>query len=94
MRDPLVTVLQEYVNDCLFEPSNTWPEIEFARRTYSRWAADEIANRLNENHDPIAILEQFIDEMDDYSEVTDDKETQFIFTVAKETAEDIALLFV
>lgn len=94
MVDPAAYILQEYVNDCLFEPSNDWPAIEFKRRTYSRWAADEITKRLNEDHDPISILEQFIDEMDDYSEVTDDKETQFIFTVAKETAEDIALLFV
>lgn len=96
MNDIATVVIREYVEECFFEPSIGWPQFEFDRRVYSRWAADEILRRIQEDPeaDPLDILSQFVAEMDDYSEVGDDRDKQFIFVVAREMAEELALLFV
>lgn len=96
MADIALVVIQEYMEECFFEPSIGWPQFEFDRRIYSRWAANEISRRIQEDPeaDPLDILSQFINEMDEYSEMGDDRSKQFIFVVAREMAEELALLFV
>lgn len=97
MKEEAIAIIQDYMNQCLFEPNLDWPGYEFDYRIYSRWAANEILDRISscrKGLDPIIIIGQFMDEMDDYSEMSDDRNQQFIFIVARETAEDIGLLFV
>lgn len=96
MNEVVTTIIQEYIDKYLFEPASTWPKHEFNLRTYSRWAANELLERVKnrKSESPIDTIGEFIDEMDNYSEVGDDKYTRLIFAIARETAEEIALLFV
>lgn len=96
MNEVAISMIRDYMDQCLFEPSFNWPGWEFDRRIYSRWAANEILERVTKNPmlSPIDAIDQFMDEMDDHSEVSDDRNFQFIFIIARETAEDIGLLFV
>lgn len=97
MNEIAISIINEYINDCYFEPKQNWPEYEFRRRSISRWAADEILNRIREtpeSHNAVDIIEDFIDEMDNFIDLSDDRERSFIFQVAKEAAEDIGILFV
>lgn len=90
-----VSVIQEYIDKYLFEPRSNWPTYEFNVRSYSRWAANEIIERIQNDSDrsPVSIISEFIREVDLYSEKTPTNQSQLIFSVAKETAIDIILLF-
>lgn len=87
-------VIEEYISEYLFPPCFNWPEEEFKRRTYSRWAATEILERIRiDDRDPLDVIEEFSNEMDRYFELSDGYDNYYIFIVAKETADDIAYLF-
>lgn len=95
MNELAVSVIQEYINKYLFEPRSNWPMYEFNVRSYSRWAANEIIGRIQNDSDrsPVNVISEFIREVDLYSEKTPTNQSQLIFSVAKETAIDIILLF-
>lgn len=96
MKEAIVSALQEYIDEYLFEPGKNWPKEEFNRRSYSRWAANEIMERLLREmdiRDPLDIIEEFSDEMDRCLDLSENRDIYFIFIVAKETADDIAFLF-
>lgn len=96
MYEMAAEIIQEYVDQWLFEPNYGWPKIEFIRRSYFRWAANEILNRIKtetKGRTVADIIEEFWCEMDSYSEVNYDRDLAFIFETAKETAEDISSLF-
>lgn len=99
--EEVVLDIQKYIDQYLFEPRITWPKYEFSIRCYSRWAANEILNRIVEESMKLpqfitgreprtssSIIKEFIDEMDYYSELNDGK-NQRIFNIAKCTAIDI-----
>lgn len=95
MNDVSVSVIQAYIDECLFDPKRNWPDCEFLRRSYSRWAANEVLRRVqNSNENPLYIFDEFIAELEDYADQSEDKSVRFIFDTAKETIEDLALLFV
>lgn len=95
MNEVSISVIQTYINDCLFDPARNWPECEFSRRSYARWAANEVLRRIQESDEnPLDIFDDFIAEMDDYADQSEDNSIRFIFDTAKETIEDLALLFV
>lgn len=100
--DEIIMKIQKYIDESLFEPHINWPKYEFLRRSYSRWAANEILCRILkeslkpppyitgfEPEAPSAIIREFIDEMDYYSDISTDVKKQRIFIIAKETAIDI-----
>ena len=61
----------------------------FAYRSYAIWAAEELLSYVNE-HDsvpPLDAVNEFIKMVDNYSSIN--KETGFIFSIAKDIAEDI-----
>lgn len=96
MYEAEISTIQDYIYECLFEPNIRWPKLEFDRRSYARWAADEILRRIRseENGRKVGdIIEEFRLEMDRYSE-TYDRYRAFIFDTARETAEDIGSLLV
>lgn len=89
-----VDAIEEYISEYLFPPCDNWPNDEFRRRSYSRWAACEILERVrNDNRDPLDVIEEFSDEMDQYFELSDESQDYYIFIVARETADEIAYLF-
>lgn len=97
MHEKEVSIVQDYIYECLFEPNIGWPKLEFARRTYARWAANEILKRISDDtlgRNVKDIIEEFRIETDRYSEVNYDRTKAFIFDVARETAEEIGSLFV
>lgn len=107
MYDVAISIIQEYIEECLFEPKCTWPEEEFNTRCYERWAGNELLERItNESmklpefisrqtlKSPYRIIEEFIDETDRQARSTDNKARHFMFSVARDTAIDIILLFV
>lgn len=95
MCDAAVSIIQEYVDKHFFSPSNTWCKYEFEKRSYSRWAAYEIIDRIMDKpfEIPICVIENFIFEMAMYACYGEDKHRSFIFQTAVETAEEIILLF-
>ena len=102
-----VSIIQEYIDDNLFEPNANWPEYEFKNRCYERWAAEELITRITDESlilpdhvsgkrqkSPFRVIEKFIDEMDYHATRTDNQHHRFIFSIARDTAIDIIILFV
>lgn len=87
--------IKEYRDQYLFMPKMNWPKCEFDLRTYSRWAADEILNRLNEKPSVgvINIIQGFMEELDHCMDLSDNWTVVRIFRIAREAAEDILKLF-
>lgn len=103
--DIAVSTIRNYIDTYLFEPKSNWPEDEFAARSYSRWAADYILDRIISESQKLPchiagiksktftdIVQECIDELDYCSEIRDGKFCK-VFSIAKEVAIDIALLF-
>lgn len=101
-----VSIIQEYIDECLFEPDATWPEYEFKTRCYERWAGEELMKRITDESvllpenisgrrqkSPVKIIEGFIDDMDYHATTTDIQDHRFIFSIARDTAVDIIILF-
>ena len=106
MYETAILAIQKYVDECLPTPLLCWPKDEFDRRSYSRWIVDEILERIieeasrppqfitgRESITPIDIIGELILELNYYEDISEDKRTRLIFSVAKETASDIILLF-
>lgn len=103
-----ISVIQEYMDEHLFEPKSNWPKCEFNIRSYSRWAANYILDLIIkesmklppyisglETRDPLAIIQDFINDLDYYSEISSDNGRMLtIISIAKNTAVDIRSLFV
>lgn len=87
--------IAESLEENLFEPNKNWPDTTFEERSYARWAAMELANRLMDRpyESPDLIIEEFMLKMEMFSIAASDPVKSRIFTVAKETAEDILTLF-
>ena len=90
-----IDIVQEYYDECLFEPGKKWPIDEFELRTYGRWVATEIIRALKADPmtPPLMIIEEIVDKMEKFCYVTEDTEQSLMFAIAKDTAEDIARLF-
>ncbi len=107
MYDVAVSIIQEYMEECLFEPGYNWPDEEFKTRCYERWTANELLDRMSTESmrlpefisaqplkTPYHIIEEFIEEMDYHARSTDNRDHHFMFSVVRDTAIDIILLFV
>lgn len=95
MNEEAVLAIRDYIDEYLFEPKLNWPTYEFRRRSYSRWAANEILTRIETdaiNRDPINNVIEFREDMDRYLDLSEDHDVYYIFIVAKETADDIMCL--
>ena len=87
--------IQNYIWENLFEPNVHWPMHEFKRRSYARWAALEILEKIkNGNRLPVIEVYDFFVLADDFSKIDCDIDIAFIFKIAAETAEEIGLLLV
>lgn len=106
MYEVAVSVISEYMDEYLFEPAANWPEEEFFERSCSRWVANEILARINdedmllpqhvtgrEYQSPLGIIHEFINELIYFTEISENAYHQNMFSIATETAIDIILLF-
>lgn len=98
-------VVRRYLNERLPEPTNIRAKTDFLERTYSRWAANEIMERLMEEElklpyhiggleqrIPIDLVGEFIDDLHAGWETTTNEDHKFMFSCAVNTAEDILCL--
>lgn len=106
MYEKAIVTVQQYIEEHLFKPRSNWPTDEFAKRSYSRWIAEEILERFiaeserlpshisdRERLTPIEIIEELVYDLDYYSGRSYYGRFQNIFNIAKETAIDISMLF-
>lgn len=86
-----ISILQEYIAD-MPEPRKCKKHV-FLQETYSRWAAEEILQCIQENESrpPVAVVEEFKDRMNHYSLINPN--SSYIFSVAYDIAMDILDIF-
>ena len=97
MNELAMSIVREYIDTYLFEPQINWPKYEFNVRSYSRWAAYEILGRIANymsTCDPVIVISEFMDEMDEYLEMSELREVRLLYSTARETAEESGALFV
>lgn len=89
LQDDALIAIQSYVEECLFEPAANWPSYWFDRRSYERWAANEIieAIRMDISKEPIDVVKEFIRTIDDFD--CAEPKAKMIFSTAKDVATDI-----
>lgn len=95
MNDSAIEKVIRYLDEQLFEPSHYWPSDIFEERSYSRWAACEVIQRLMDQpfEQPDTIVEAFIFEMSMYAYVGG-LSNRRMFSIARDAAEDILCLFI
>lgn len=80
-----------YKRRVLFIPGKRWFRYDFLYRSYSRWAADEILDRLQNTPDrnPVDVVREFVDEMDSCYERSKCEKTWQLFAIARDAGKDI-----
>lgn len=90
LRTQAIDVIEEFIDENLFEPNRHWPKNEFDRKSCERWAAKEIISRINKsNKAPAAVVYIFMKEMEKYSMMDIDRDNAYMFKIASEIAEEI-----
>ncbi len=89
--DLAVQYLLGYIDEHLFEPKLSWPQHDFQVRSFSRFAALELMNRLLDHPtmDPIYIAEIFIIETELYKDLAEGTQWQLQVYVANKVGKDI-----
>lgn len=93
-----INIIQQHIRDHLQPPRKDWDKYYFLERCYSRWAAFELCDLLSQEEGAtylhvVAVIEGFIEKMNDYEEFSCDRSIENIFTIAREEAEEILRLF-
>lgn len=91
MDSRVISVIEDYMFD-LFEPGRNWPKYEFRKRSYGRWAAEEILKSIqrHRNISPMEVVEEFVLRTNEFSGIEhDERNDSFIFSVAHDVATDI-----
>lgn len=94
MNDVAAQKIMNYIDKYLFEPRCDWDKQIFKERSYSRWAAFYILEQLMSNPfvDSDDIIEEFIIKWTLFSCINEDTETNTVFTIASDTAEELLKL--
>jgi len=84
----VVTRIIDYMENGLFLPAINWPKEEFEERSYARWAADDILQRIMDNplFPPDLIIEMYKLEMAAYAELNEEIR---MFAIAVSTADEL-----
>ena len=88
------SIIEDYILDLKIPHRVTYKNsLWFAQMSYSVWAAEEVLNyvRNNQNRPVIYVIEEFVMKMNRYSYINND--TSYVFSVAKDIAEDILDIF-
>ena len=102
----VIRTIQDYADKYLADPDTKCSKDELKQLSYSRWAVDEIINRIVEEADKLPayitgielvphteILRDFIYEMDYYLSISETKESKLIFLTAKCIGVEVLDLF-
>lgn len=95
--EEIVQMIQDYIDELNARPpERNWPEYWFKQKSYSIWVGSEILKKVKaEPHsNPLDVIEKFVNELDYYSTLSKNYEFRMIFSIAKDTAEDIGDMFV
>lgn len=84
-----IFIIKNHIKYHLFEPSKNWPKHEIKRRSYSRWIANEILEKIQNNRSipSIEIVKESIQKLDYLA--GGDGISRHIFSMARDEAEDI-----
>ena len=84
----VITAIRKHTRNTSIRRRNR-KESHFVQYAYSEWAVREIIESIQKNKSkpPIAVVEDFVRKMDEYSCVNQD--TSRIFSIAKDSAMDI-----
>lgn len=101
-----IVKLEEYADKYFPEPSATWPKNDFDLRAYSRWAVDELLERMMheamklpehisgvEQKSAVEIIREFMDETQAAYFESRSIDRKSIFFIAMDTARTILDLF-
>lgn len=85
-----IQVVQRYIERLERQYIHPWLSSEFAQRSYSISAANDILDELraNDTMPPLMIIEEYRDKMNEYSCIN--SFGSFMFSVAYDIAEDIS----
>ena len=88
-----IETIIDYMEETLIEPRANWPRWIFQRRTYERWAAEELLILIADHPemDPMNIMMAFISKMEMYRDF--EGKASKMFKIAAEVGEDILLQF-
>ena len=88
-RDDILSVIRDYADRYLEEPSCRLTKNWFKQKSYSRWAVNELIRSIKESKTvpPILVVEDFIRKMDAFS--VRNTKASFMFSVAHDVAENI-----
>ena len=91
MHDEVIRKILNYEEEFLFEYGPHWPKQEIQKRSYARWASEEIILSIMDRPfvEPDMIVEEFIIKMEYFLHISENATTNSIFTIAESTAEDI-----
>lgn len=83
--------LEVYRDQFYSDPKSNWPENEFEDRCVAIWVIDEVIVRIRKNPeiDPSIIAEQFLLELIDFMNKTDNYQREKMFRTASYIAEEI-----
>lgn len=89
-----ITMILEYIEEHLPELENTFDKDKFKDRSYSRWVAYEIVQRLSDFpfDPPEVIIENFIIELLGYSHTCTNDQADEMFKTMISAADDILCL--
>lgn len=94
MNELAAMTIMRYIEEYLFEPEWSWPQAEFYRRTYSRWAAYEILE-LVLDHPFIpadVVIDEFMLKMLYLSHTAENVNNSIMFSIAADAADEIRLI--
>lgn len=96
INEETVNKIMNYIYSHCFEPDVKFPKEWFDLMSYSNWAAYEILELVMDHplEDPGMLIDEFIMKMELFSFVGDQSEKGIIFSIARDTAEEIQLLFI
>lgn len=91
MNETAIQKIQQALEENLFEPNKGWSDYIFEERSYARWAAYEIMNRIMDRpyDDPEIIVEEFALMIAKLGSETRVSTKRRIFLIAYQTAADI-----
>ena len=88
-------IIHNYIEENIFAPARKWPEHEFRKRSYERWAAYEILKCIlnTPETEPFLVILYFRYQMDYLSGIREHSDAEFMFITARDIADEIITLF-
>jgi len=107
MYETAISVISNYLDTHLSEQEKSWRTKEFKNRSYARWAATEILEKIIEEgfglpsyltgREPLSVLDIIINVKSEFEycyEKCTDREFQTALLIAIDTADEIGCLFI